>query len=141
MLPGLPRPVQQPPPAVAAIAAPAVPATSVPTIDDEWLVKQTLQRYRKAYEGLDAEAARAVYPAVNHTALARAFDGLRSQSLAFDACDMQIRGGSATATCHGSARYVPKIGSRELHTEPRVWSFTLSKNGGDWTIENARAER
>jgi hypothetical protein len=78
---------------------------------------------------------------VNRTALARAFESLQSQSLAFDACDMHIRGESATATCHGSARYVPKIGSREPHREPRVWTFTLSKNSGDWTIENARAER
>ena len=48
------------------------------------LIKQTLQRYRHAYEGLDAQSARAVYPAVNEAALARAFDGLHSQSLAFD---------------------------------------------------------
>jgi hypothetical protein len=105
------------------------------------LITQTLQRYRHAYEGLDAQSARSVYPAVNEAALARAFDGLHSQSLAFDVCDMQVRGGSATATCHGSARYVQKIGSREPHTEPRVWNFTLRKNGGDWKIENARAER
>ena len=115
--------------------------TSTPAVDDELLIKQTLQRYRHAYEGLDAQSARAVYPSVNQAALARAFDSLHSQLLAFDACDMHVRGGSATATCRGSARYVPKIGSREPHTEPRVWSFTLRKNGGDWQIENARAER
>jgi hypothetical protein len=137
----LPRPDQEPP-AVTAIASPAAPAaTSVPTVDDELLVRQTLQRYRRAYERLDAQSAQAVYPAVNQAALARAFDGLQSQSLAFDACEMHVRGGSATATCRGSAGYVPKIGSREPHTEPRVWSFTLRKNGGDWKIENARAER
>jgi hypothetical protein len=136
----LPRPGLELP-AVAATAprtASAVTA-AVTTVDDEWLVKQTLQSYRKAYEGLDAQAARAVYPAVDQAALAHAFDGLRVQSLAFDACEMQVQGGSATATCHGSARYVPKIGSR--YTEPRVWSFTLVKNGGVWKIENARAER
>jgi tetratricopeptide (TPR) repeat protein len=139
--PVLPRPDQEPP-AVTAIASPAAPAaTSVPTVDDELLVRQTLQRYRRAYERLDAQSAQAVYPAVNQAALARAFDGLQSQSLAFDACEMHVRGGSATATCHGSAGYVPKIGSREPHTEPRVWSFTLRKSGGDWKIENARAER
>jgi tetratricopeptide (TPR) repeat protein len=148
--PALPRPPQERP-AVTATASPAssaspespaVPAAmSIPAVDDELLIKQTLQRYRHAYEGLDAQSAQAVYPALNQAALARAFDGLHSQSLAFDACDMHVRGGSATATCHGSARYVPKIGSREPHTEPRVWSFTLRKNGGDWQIENARAER
>ena len=38
-------------------------------------------------------------------------------------------------------RYIPKIGSREPRTEPRVWSFSLSKAGGVWKIESARAER
>ena len=139
--PGLPWPLEERPwvPATASPVAPA--AASIPAVDDELLIKQTLQRYRHAYEGLDAQSARAVYPSVNQAALARAFDSLHSQSLAFDACDMHVRGGSATATCHGSARYVPKIGSREPRTEPRVWSFTLRKSGGDWEIENARAER
>ena len=57
--------------------------------DDDELIKQTLQRYRSAYEGLDAQSAHAVWPAVNEVALARAFDGLESQSLTFDACDVR----------------------------------------------------
>ena len=105
------------------------------------LVRQVLQRYRKAYEGLDARSAQAVWPAVNEAALARAFDGLESQSLTFDACDVRLRGEAASATCHGSARYVPKIGSREPRVEPRVWNFTLHKAGADWTIDAARTER
>jgi tetratricopeptide (TPR) repeat protein len=117
-----------------------IAATSVAMVNDELIIRQTLERYRTAYSGLDARSAQAVYPAVNQAALARAFDNLQSQTLAFDACDMQVGGWSATATCHGSTRYVPKIGDHALHTEPRVWSFTLSKNGDDWKIENARAE-
>jgi hypothetical protein len=105
------------------------------------LVRQVLQRYRKAYEGLDARSAQAVWPAVNEAALARAFDGLESQSLTFDACDVRLRGEAASATCHGSARYVPKIGSREPRMEPRVWNFTLRKAEGDWKIDSARTER
>jgi hypothetical protein len=135
------------PPALVAdsSAVPAaVPATAVPSTsraDDEVLVKQTLQRYRSAYEGLDARSAQAVWPAVNQAALARAFDGLESQSLTFERCDVQLRGETANATCRGSARYVPKVGSREPRTEPRVWSFALRKTGDDWKIESARAER
>ena len=105
------------------------------------LIKQALQRYRSAYEGLDAQSAHAVWPAVNEAALARAFDGLESQSLVFDACDVRQYGESATAICHGSARYVPKVGSREPRVEPRVWNFTLRKAGTDWKIDSARAER
>jgi tetratricopeptide (TPR) repeat protein len=125
-----------PPPA----APPTAPSAALPA-DDNLLVTQALQRYRNAYEGLDARSAHAVWPAVNQAALARAFDGLESQSLTFDACDVRVRGESATATCQGSARYVPKIGSREPRVEPRVWNFSLHKAGGDWKIDSALAER
>jgi hypothetical protein len=136
----------EPPAAVAAstfvpprIETPVPPRTERP--DDSGLVKQVLQRYRSAYEGLDARSAQAVWPAVNEAALARAFDGLESQSLSFEACEVRVRGEAATAICHGSARYVPKIGNRDPRVEPRVWSFTLHKIGSDWKIDSARAER
>jgi hypothetical protein len=41
-----------------------------------------------ADEGLDARNAQAVWPGVNQAALARAFDGLESQSLTFDQPDL-----------------------------------------------------
>jgi hypothetical protein len=116
-----------------------LPLADVP--EDNVLVTKVLQRYRTAYEGLDARSAQAVWPAVNQAALARAFNGLESQTLTFDACEVRVEGESATATCQGSARYVPKIGSREPRVEPRIWNFTLQKNSGDWKIENARTER
>jgi tetratricopeptide (TPR) repeat protein len=137
-----------PSPAVATTAVDALPAmdtpvvASRPPVDDEALVQQALQRYRVAYDGLDAQSAHAVWPAVNQAALARAFDGLESQTLTFDACDVQLQTNTlATATCRGSARYVPKVGSRDPRTEPRVWSFSLRKAGNDWKIDNARVER
>lgn len=131
----------------AAIPTPAPPAAAtaptpvVPTPSDESLVHQTLQRYRRAYEGLDAQSARAVWPAVNEVALARAFDGLQSQTLTFDACDVTLHGDAAAAVCRGSARYVPKIGSHEPRIEPRTWNFMLRKSGATWTIESAKAAR
>lgn len=144
-------------PSLAPIVTPVVPTPSLPvsnvvtdspppaflsrTIDDKTLVEETLSRYRRAYNKLDARSAQAVYPAVNGPALARAFDGLESQSLVFDECAIDVRGGQATVTCRGTSRYVPKIGSRDTRTEPRVWDFTLRKAEGDWKIENARASR
>ncbi|HJZ70825.1 MAG TPA: hypothetical protein VKE51_03745 [Vicinamibacterales bacterium] len=125
--------------AVALVSNPPVPKG--PDVDEHAMVAQTLQRYRSAYEGLDARSAHAVWPGVNQAALARAFDGLRSQRLTFDACDVRVSGEAATATCQGSARYVPKIGNREPRTESRVWNFVLHKTGADWTIDSARADR
>jgi tetratricopeptide (TPR) repeat protein len=130
------------PPNAPVPSSSETPATvAKPSADDELMVKQALQRYRIAYDGLDAQSAQAVWPAVNQAALARAFDGLASQSLTFDRCDVQLHTDTATATCHGNARYVPKIGSREARTEPRVWNFTLRKGSADWKIDNARVGR
>jgi hypothetical protein len=157
VLPIQPLTLPPPPPSAAALPA-AVPAAmpvaevrrlepavervvaSVP-IDESTLVRGVLQRYRTAYQDLDATSARAVWPAVNESALARAFNGLESQTLTFDACDVRVNGDAATATCRGSARYVPKVGSREPRIEPRTWSFTLKKNGPDWKIDTARASQ
>src|SRR6185503_8031223 len=117
--------VSQPEPAATAEVIPAPVAalatlldtTAVPprepVVDEELEIKQALQRYRRAYEGLDARSAQAVWPAVNQAALARAFDGLQSQTLTFDTCDVELHEDEANATCHGSAKYIAKIGSRE----------------------------
>ena len=161
-------PVQQPPPFGFAQGAPgasrgpqtiatpmpvqAAPVNSVVTdspppavmpraVDERALVEETLARYRRAYNRLDAQSAKEVYPGVNAPALSRAFDGLQSQSLQFDECDIDVRGVLASVTCRGTSRYVPKIGSRDPQVEPRVWDFTLRKDTGDWKIENARAGR
>jgi hypothetical protein len=138
--PAAPPPAPRPNPPVAMASAPAA-ASVVPAVDDENLVKSALQRYRRAYERLDARSAQAVWPAVNQAALARAFDGLASQTITFDNCDVQVRGSAASATCRGSARYVPKVGSREPRVESRVWNFALKKDAGEWKIDSARAER
>src|SRR5262249_20602030 len=95
-----PAPAMAPPPAPpAASSAPSVTAAAkAPLPNDEQLVTLVLQRYRQAYEGLDAPSAHAVWPGVNQAALARAFDGLESQSLTFDACDVNVKGAAAAAT-------------------------------------------
>jgi hypothetical protein len=136
-------PIPAPPPPSPAVppAAPAAAATVVPRPDDVQLVKDVLQRYRSAYQDLNAERAHAIWPEVNEQALQRAFQALESQKLTFDACDVQLRGSSATATCRGTTQYVPKFGSREPRVEPRIWNFTLQKSGEAWQIASARTQR
>jgi tetratricopeptide (TPR) repeat protein len=109
--------------------------------DDPALIRDALQRYRRAYNALDARLAHAVYPGVDEAALTHAFEGLRSQSLEFEACSVDALAESARVVCRGSARYVPKVGSREPRAEARVWTFRLRKNDGDWRIESAWTNR
>jgi hypothetical protein len=129
------------------VSRPSVSETTVapakPPVDDQFLVTQALQRYRLAYNELDARSARAVWPGVNEAALARAFQALESQKLTFETCDVQLHTAkaTATATCRGAARYVPKIGNRDPHTESRVWHFDLRKDGDAWMIDGALVAR
>ena len=119
----------------------AVPAAAPASPNDEQGVKLALQRYRRAYERLDAKSARMVWPSVNEAALGRAFDSLQSQTLIFSACDVSLRDAAAVATCEGSTRYTPRFGGREPKVEPRAWTFTLRKRGADWQIDSVKAER
>ena len=147
----VPPPVPQrvpstPPPTAATATPPAAPpldaAPAAAVVDDAAQVKAVLQKYQAAYERLDARLVHSVWPGVNQTMLARAFDGLESQTLTFKACDIQMRGVTASAVCTGSTRYVPKVGSREPRVEPLSWTFSLRKRpNDDWQIESARAER
>jgi hypothetical protein len=113
-----------------------------PVTDDTTMIRETLQRYRRAYSGLDAAVVHAIYPGVDQAALAHAFEEIRSQSLEFDACTLDEQGDSARAVCRGSVRYVPAAGNvRGERHERRVWTFRLSKNNGEWTIASAWTNR
>jgi hypothetical protein len=125
----------------SAALARSEPVLAVVPISDDRLVRDTLQRYRVAYDDLDARSAQTVWPTVDEPALARAFEGLASQRLTFDDCVVDVAGAIATATCRGSASYVPREGTREARSEPRVWNFTLRKVGVRWEIDAARVGR
>jgi len=148
----VPTPIAPIPPApapasiesAAPIAAPPprAPEPALVTRDNsEQLILQALDRYRAAYEKLDARSAQQVWPNVDEQALARAFTGLRSQALTFDGCKVRISGDVATAACVGSTRYVPRVGSQQPRIESRIWDFTLRQTGTDWRIESARVDR
>lgn len=122
-------------------AEPPVAANHDPTVDDAAIVRDTLQRYRRAYSNLDAPLAHAVFPILDERALAHAFANLRSQTLEYDSCSVDVRGESARAVCRGSLRYVPNTGDRTPRTERRVWTFTLEKANDDWKIAGARTDR
>lgn len=108
---------------------------------DDAAVRGILDRYAEAYSRLDASAAQEVWPAVNRSALSRAFDGLASQQVSLERCDVDVHGITARAICAGSATWAPKIGNGNSRTEPRNWTFQLAKAGTDWQIVSARVQQ
>jgi hypothetical protein len=104
---------------------------------EEQRIHAALKQYKSAYDRLDANAARAVWPTLDTRALARAFGGLKMQEVEFAKCDLAIESIEATAVCGGSATYVPRVGSQQRHTESREWTFRFKKVDRDWMIVKA----
>ena len=99
-------------------------------------VRAALARYESAYSRLDAEAAGAVWPALDKRQLARAFGGLESQRVDLGACDVRVTGEVATAECNGSATWTPKVGGG-TRNQARRWQFRLRNADGSWQIVGA----
>jgi hypothetical protein len=121
------------PPANDASVAGSAPS---PVVTDTRAVEDVLSHYRAALGRLDPSATQAVWPTVESRALRRAFDRLEEQELEFDACDIDINGLQALASCSGRARFVPKIGHRSLRSEHREWTFYLRRGLDGWLIES-----
>ena len=102
-------------------------------------IENVLGRYRIAFNKLDAGAALAVWPTVNEKTLAKAFEGLESHDVSFKSCQIEIFSVLAEAACSGSARYVPKVGSRTPKDEARRWRFSLRKSSDGWLIDSVDA--
>lgn len=136
----MPQPVSvtAPPPVLPTTSATVASAAVAPRNDDSRVV-QVLNQYARAYDRLDPNAARAIWPTVDERALSRAFASLASQDVSFDACDIDVKGNLASASCRGTASYVGKVGSRQSRTEARQWNFELKLHGDDWKIEKAQA--
>ena len=128
-----PRVTPTPVPSPASAAPPsALPASS---LAESAAVRGVLNRYRGAFNALDARSVASFWPSVNTRTLDRAFAQLDEQEFTFGACDVSVAGARATATCSGQARYVPRVGSREARVEARHWTFNLRKLDGAWIID------
>ena len=118
-----------------------VPSPPAPSADaEERLVRAVLGRYESAYSRLDPAAAGAVWPSVDRRALARAFEGLSTQTVRLGRCDVRLTGGSARAECEGTAEWSPKVGGG-VQSDARRWRFELQRTGNDWQIVSATAIR
>jgi hypothetical protein len=132
----------------ADAASPAAPVPSASRVArampvapprDEESILLVLHEYETAVGRKDPAAAKAVWPALDDRALARAFNDLQSQSLALEDCGVTVANSNAAARakCQGVATYLPKVGRRKPISASHEWTFNLSKTGGDWQIESA----
>ena len=133
-----------PSPPPVATAAPPVAATASPARDvaetarrDEEKIRHVLDGYASAYSRLDANAASAIFPGMDRRALARAFDGLSSQSVSLGTCDVRVVTETAMVDCAGTATWSPKVGGGS-RTESRRWQFRMRSQSGEWQIVAAK---
>ena len=138
--------VRTPPASGSEAAAPEIPLAALTERGDAAAeaaavegINAALRRLQLAYEQRDARLAKAVWPTVNERALARAFEGLRSQRVTFDRCRMNVLSVSADVECRGVTNYVPRVGSQDQRTESRHWTFRVRKGDDQWLITNAEA--
>jgi hypothetical protein len=133
-----------PPPAPAGLPALRVApsssssATLPPapeTVSPSAAVRNALDRYRRGFNELDSGEVKAIWPEVDEKALARAFSQLSKQLFVFDACNVDVNGVLATASCRGRAQYVPKVGNKSPRVEMREWTFLLRRGPDDWWIQ------
>jgi hypothetical protein len=122
------------------------PDTSTAAPPEEALARETgairnvLSRYQRAFNDLNASAAKAVWPTVDDKSLVRAFGQLERQDVIFDACQIEVAGILAVSSCNGRASYVPKIGSKTARIDSRVWTFQLRKLlDAGWMIEGVES--
>ena len=130
------------PPEATSATPPSPPGVSIPRLSpagptEEQQITATLHRYAAAYQQLDANGARTVWPTVDQRALARAFNSLESQEFTFDECDVRVVDRGASAACRGSVTYIPKVGSKTAHKGDRQWNFELQKQQDVWLITRA----
>ncbi len=104
---------------------------------EEEVVREVLREYAQAFERLDVQAAKALWPTLDDRALQHAFQQLDGQQLRFASCGVSVSGRDANAWCRGDATYRPKVGSRTLRLTSREWTFNLSRDNDRWQIVNA----
>jgi ketosteroid isomerase-like protein len=96
-----------------------------------------LRGYGEAYAALDVSATRRLWPNVDQRALTDAFERSAARHVSLDACDINVQGSTADASCRGSATATRDHG--EMRVEARSWRFDLRREGDAWKIANAES--
>jgi hypothetical protein len=97
-------------------------------------VRSVVDRYRDAFDALDANAVEACWPGVDRRALERTFAQRAAQHIQFGRCDIQLAGVRAFESCNGYLQYTRKSGSRVPQLELLRWTFTLGEVKDGWVV-------
>lgn len=105
-------------------------------------IRQTVERFERAYDALDADAAHVVWPSLQVERLSRAFSALKSQVLTFERCSIDnVTQQMANVACAGSTKVVPRVGHGTPVVEAGHWQFTLKQIEGEWLIDAVDVKR
>jgi hypothetical protein len=125
---------------VASVAREPIEPPALPTIRERQAqIQSIVNRYRDAYNSMDANAAKAVWPSVNAKQLGDSFARLEKLEYQFQPCTIFFDTGKARATCEGRVRSVAKSDKREVSV-PARWEFTLKEVNREWAIDSVVAK-
>ncbi len=104
------------------------------TPSDESAIREVLQRYAAAYEALNPNAVKAVFPSVNTATLTNMFRNYASLKQQVEVDSVQVTGQTAIATGIVTSAPVVRVGSVKPQRLPAT--FRLRKANGGWVIES-----
>jgi hypothetical protein len=137
---------ESPPPAPLAEETP-VPVASLATApvavdaaaNDLAAIDRVLGTYQQSYSSLDAGMVSTIWRGLDTRGLQRAFNGLDSQRMSFEHCDVRVGGDRAKVSCTGVLDYVRKIGQPTPLQKRLSWNFDLQRTGDRWLISGVDA--
>ena len=130
-----PEPTRVPPMSVPAEPPrPTSPPAEAARASETERVRDLVRRYQRAQSTLDADAYTGIYPGADAQRIRGAFEQLKSQTVEFEIEKIEIGPGGTSATVRGreTRSFVPRSGTEQRFTSPRV--LQLEKRGDSWVI-------
>lgn len=106
---------------------------------DKAAIDRVLGTYQESYSALDAKMVSTIWRGLDTRGLQRAFDGLNSQRMSFEHCDVIVEDDKARASCTGVLDYVRKIGQSNPLQKRLSWNFDLQRADDRWLISKVDA--
>jgi ketosteroid isomerase-like protein len=128
-----PPPASNPAPAAAVPSRPTPPPAPAPAaaISDDAAIRAALDAFRSAYERLDVDAVRKVFPKSPAN-----FSEVRSFEMQLSELQIALNGDRATVTARRFVRQTGKVGRPQEVTNRAT--FQMRRDGSAWIIDSIR---